>query len=838
MYCSVFDYLYLRELNRAGLKAFYQSSSMPPGILTHRLIPHHLVRSPLMRELIRQNICPEELEQVVAAYRQAPSLEGVPLYLSLGHQTEKGEFVMTHIPQEAARLLHIPISSGDDILRELRMLYTEEGFRYRVITADLEPGQDAEAFAAFLDAVDADYLAVQTMLDDREEDIQIQGPEGGYLYDGFYAVAASGRIKEEEIRTAIGNGRWHLSVPILVLTEEEPLLSGLDLPAWIHYSGMVVTEDGDAVYRYFPSGGAGHYVFGLPAYSLIAAGETGRALQKARTERLAAERSALDARIEAAVSAPLESIPLSEGDECSGLTVLSCEIKAYEETDRVDSELILVNESEKEKEIVLPLPFVSAGCRAGSLVFSASREAWLPDEAHAVFRLPAGESITLRYRYQTDRSLKNAGVILMNLRDLVFQEDAEIGRFQLSLLLKEEDLPLVREIFPANWQLEDRTLSFCLYNVRPNVLLDRVYVRKETWLNVKGSREWELNETQEILLSHCREWLRNGLGLSEEELYGSDSVSVFSALTGRDREAYGQLAEGSFVYKDIFDYLYLRELRRAGFKPVYREDSDPEFSVRIRMDQTISGRSPVLTELLRQTGYEEEAPLILAVLFRKEASLADAMLSRPEWKGYEPKPEDIRYLSETEAALLQAVPGRISSFLSDISGNALRYRFAVIGPAAEADAENLGSYLDAIGAELLICQKMLDNRDGWLKSALPDPNASYFAFYGAAGTLSRKTLEESGNAWWACVLDAEDAVLSELSLPSFIHYTGQVIRREGIVRDLYVNFELASYLDAMGGVPYYRKLLESEEAQTLLKARAERLAEKRKATDDAISVLR
>lgn len=534
----------------------------------------------------------------------------------------------------------------------------------------------------------------------------------------------------------------------------------------------------------------------------------------------------------------------AEAADHSALSALSFDVRIDEASGQVESCLILENTGEKEAAANLTLPLISAGMKAESLQVQASREAVLEADGSLSFTLLTGETISISYSYETGQNLSHAGVIGMDLRELVFCEGGTIGRFSFSLTLKEEDLPLVRQIFPMNWKLQEKTISFCLYNVQPNALLDRIYVSKETWRDLKGSRDFEPNEEQQFLLSHYREWFENGLGaeIEEKKMPDREEERFFAELMNlpitdepfylQSEPAYGacnRLKEGNDIYKTVFDYLYLRECQRAGVELLVKDD-DYWAGYRSRIDLNLNGMPEVMKELLRQEIFGDEC-FLAVVAYEKTPSLEDVSLYRIEidysadysihWKPI-----------QLEKAL-HAVPEGMDSLYFD-GHAALPYRVMLLDMEEAADKKQLQGFLDTVDAEIFTIQSVLDDREGqWL---FADEFPACFLAAAGESNLSRQTLQNCAEnvSEWTVVktMLQEDADWGTLTLPAFKQYTGGVTLKDDMA--VYTNFGGGNYLAHGYGLPFYAAVAGSDEGRAINEARYEMLNTERAALDARI----
>lgn len=482
---------------------------------------------------------------------------------------------------------------------------------------------------------------------------------------------------------------------------------------------------------------------------------------------------------------------LTESGDPETLSVLSIETKVNEVTDEVETTLLLQNTGNAPVSLFKKLPVISTGFRKGSLSLTGSGDLLRTTEDEVFLKIGPSETLTLSYRYLTKTPLIHARVIGMDLRPLVFSESGRIGRFSVSVTLREEDVPLVKEIVPINFTLEETTVSVELWNARPNALLDRFYLEKETYRDLKSEREDAPNEAQQFILDHCRDWFRNGLGVNVRfSDYGSllkvlrfPGSSVQNDTTSvLQREL---LYSGNGVYFQILMYLTMKE----GTAPLYGA----------------SPLRPLIKEIARQKFYPEDVSVI-AVAYTSDPAVRDRLRYSytSEVTG---KPVDNALLSE------EAVVATSPSGFRTIAGDPTKsmYRVAEIGMHQSYDAETLTEYLDAIGAKAFVRQMILDDRDG-------SKNSKDCLYTGTVYSVAdRGNLSEEEFAGLlnfpnneSYVFSREDGIVSQLSIPAFTHYTA-FVTPDGLNLPLY-----PGYLGLYYGIEFYDTVVKSEAGQALL----------------------
>ena len=507
----------------------------------------------------------------------------------------------------------------------------------------------------------------------------------------------------------------------------------------------------------------------------------------------------------------------SFGASPEGVILENLEIRGDEETDRVESSLILVNSSKEVWEAEIALPLLSGGFAPGSLVLWASEPFLRTGEDRLRLHLEPGGSLRLQYSYQPAQPLDRRRVIGLDLEQPLLKE-LPVNRLYFSLSLREEDLPLVKEIAPANWVLEGQSISIELFQPSPGPLLNRIYVEKETMRDLKGSREREIAESQRLVMKYYRDWLKHVKALPIE----TPISQVFLLMCGREDlvdspegHALFYAGLGSYNgYRSLLDYCILKQ--------ALREDLSGSQRSALADSMYFYDMWPVNRELLRRITRTE--PLYhLAVSYELNQSLAGADLYRKEME------------------YLLARPGGIAfgEWPED-----LFFRVSVIGPDTPRDQESLKAFLETVGAEMLVRQKILDNRRGTLYEKPADEYGSIRSISHVYGTdgLDLEQLKAFVEAAWHIAYRRPPIIknppLKELlPIPSLIHYTGEVATSPPDGRYYYHYYDLGHYRAYMAGLEFYRRILTSPDIEEQNRIYRESLEKERQELRDRIRLL-
>ena len=492
---------------------------------------------------------------------------------------------------------------------------------------------------------------------------------------------------------------------------------------------------------------------------------------------------------------------------------------------RVGAYLVFHNSGSSEIRTSVPLPLLSNGAKRETLSLEASKEILLSEDLDLYFELLPGESLTLSYDYETAASLVNATAIAADFRGLVFREDGKIGHFRIELLLDERDIALVRDVVPGNFALQNNVVSVELWDFAVSNLISSFCLTKESWRGLLGSREYDPNEDQRKFLKRAEEAFNNpdSFRFTPGEPDGS-FFRIYGKLMGitdefETNDSFYRLTEGTYTFANILTYLTAREYRRQFGTGIF---ADRDFLSEV-YTRYLNNTPPLLEEYIRQLLYDE--PLMTAVvLFSREPTLKGVTLYTA--RVYGDDYSNVEFNPGDELAIVRTLPSGFSYAGFQPDGH--RIRHILISEDTGFTTEELADYLDAVHADVLFRQMLLDNRDGkWDYLKILDSGETY-PTYGLfscppSGSLSGDTLyrviydNSSYMQNSVRVIEREDALLSGIAIPCFTRYWGIVREYQGVTQA--VDFVEGSYMSAWYGVTIIPPLLRDPEVVKVLDAR-------------------
>ena len=122
--------------------------------------------------------------------------------------------------------------------------------------------------------------------------------------------------------------------------------------------------------------------------------------------------------------------------------------------------------------------------------------------------IPAGEAKKIVVKYQTNSNLENAKVIKYSLQGSRWKN---INAFKINVKLPEEDIPLVKNIYPQCYKFEDSTITAEYYNFNVNVLTQDVIIEKETYKDLLYGRENSFSDNEIAIIKNAKDWINSGI---------------------------------------------------------------------------------------------------------------------------------------------------------------------------------------------------------------------------------------------------------------------------------------------------------------------------------------
>ena len=122
--------------------------------------------------------------------------------------------------------------------------------------------------------------------------------------------------------------------------------------------------------------------------------------------------------------------------------------------------------------------------------------------------IPAGEAKKIVVKYQTNSNLENDKVIKYSLQGSRWKN---INAFKINVKLPEEDIPLVKNIYPQCYKFEDSTITAEYYNFNVNVLTQDVIIEKETYKDLLYGRENSFSDNEIAIIKNAKDWINSGI---------------------------------------------------------------------------------------------------------------------------------------------------------------------------------------------------------------------------------------------------------------------------------------------------------------------------------------
>ena len=154
--------------------------------------------------------------------------------------------------------------------------------------------------------------------------------------------------------------------------------------------------------------------------------------------------------------------------------------------------------------------------------------------------IPAGEAKKIVVKYQTNSNLENAKVIKYSLQGSRWKN---INAFNIFVKLPEEDIPLVKNIYPQCYKFEDSTITAEYYNFNVNVLTQDVIIEKETYKDLLYGRENSFSDNEIAIIKNAKDWINSGIYVDYNKYLTENSNYI------KDKNI--KIVETEAVFKDL-----------------------------------------------------------------------------------------------------------------------------------------------------------------------------------------------------------------------------------------------------------------------------------------------
>lgn len=154
--------------------------------------------------------------------------------------------------------------------------------------------------------------------------------------------------------------------------------------------------------------------------------------------------------------------------------------------------------------------------------------------------IPAGEAKKIVVKYQTNSNLENDKVIKYSLQGSRWKN---INAFKINVKLPEEDIPLVKNIYPQCYKFEDSTITAEYYNFNVNVLTQDVIIEKETYKDLLYGRENSFSDNEIAIIKNAKDWINSGIYVDYNK-YLTENLNYI-----KDKNI--KIVETEAVFKDL-----------------------------------------------------------------------------------------------------------------------------------------------------------------------------------------------------------------------------------------------------------------------------------------------
>lgn len=274
--------------------------------------------------------------------------------------------------------------------------------------------------------------------------------------------------------------------------------------------------------------------------------------------------------------------------QMDNMEILLNEVTIDTTTSNVKNIFLIRNTSdtqiEQEVEIQLENNELATQIKDLSIVVNNLNAKYIKDE-NGIYKFTIkadpGAVKKIEIQYNTENNLKNARIIKYSLDSL---KGKLVKALKVDIIVEEEDIPLVKAIYPYNYTFENNTISVRYYNFTVNNLTKDIIIEKDTYSDLKYSREYELNEIEQFIVENSKEWITNGISIDYTKDIDSEYINInktISRLKGIEYnlENFNSLEESCSA---ILDYIEVKQLYKDGKTSKYVGGFGNEYYENIR----------------------------------------------------------------------------------------------------------------------------------------------------------------------------------------------------------------------------------------------------------------
>jgi len=291
--------------------------------------------------------------------------------------------------------------------------------------------------------------------------------------------------------------------------------------------------------------------------------------------------------------------------------ILSNEVDIDTINSKVKNVVLLRNKTNKtiEQEVPIQLEDVALSTKVENLSIKVNQAKVAyrkGEDGKVTFKIKADANAVkkIEIEYTPESPLKDAKIIKYSLESL---KGKKIKAFKMDIHIQEEDIPLVKAIYPYHYTFENNTISVSYYDFTVNNLTKDVIVEKDTYKDLLYGREQEFDEAEEIIIKNARDWIKNGMTIDYEASHDKysnykdeiDRDKMISNIIGKECEVY-QMEE---VCGEIVSYAAIKQIEKDG-KNTFEQ------SMECKRPLTVECIYPKLykNEIVTQSGGEAENP--------------------------------------------------------------------------------------------------------------------------------------------------------------------------------------------------------------------------------------
>lgn len=307
----------------------------------------------------------------------------------------------------------------------------------------------------------------------------------------------------------------------------------------------------------------------------------------------------------------------------------------------------------------------------------------------------------IEIQYKTENNLKDAKVIKYSLDNLMGKK---IKALKVDIHIQEEDIPLVKAIYPYNYTFENNTISVRYYDFTVNHLTKDIIVEKDTYKDLLYGREYTFSDAEEYIIKNAKDWIKNGIALDyEKDVSGDDNRIDADAVIFRISGLESNIWHKKSVCSEIAYYSIMKQLEKDG-----KNDTLQYFSVeRPLVKDYIHSKNYKNEEKMQEWGkmanlYEENLVGKVICIDYVESEGDKALYVNKRVNGWEKSSEETVELEEVQVSEWEILKAPVSWDEICAEARVIYVGMDIEGNKIEATEKEKIEYVNSMNADMYV----------------------------------------------------------------------------------------------------------------------------------------